>query len=95
VGFTAGANLTTGHDNIDIGALGVTGESGTLRIGGAKITAAYIKGIYGQTVAAGVGVIIGSNGQLGTVTSSVMMGKDAPNRPYRANWFIRNTRITP
>jgi len=48
----------------------VAGESGTLRIGTAKITAAYINGIYGQTVAAGVGVIIGSNGQLGTVTSS-------------------------
>ena len=48
----------------------MAGESGTLRIGTAKITAAYINGIYGQTVAAGVGVIIGSNGQLGTVTSS-------------------------
>jgi len=48
----------------------VAGESGTLRIGTAKITAAYINGIYGQTVAAGVGVIIDSNSQLGTVTSS-------------------------
>ena len=33
VGYTAGANLTTGRDNIDIGALGAAGESNTIRIG--------------------------------------------------------------
>jgi uncharacterized coiled-coil protein SlyX len=76
VGSHAGANLTTGSDNIDIGAPGVAGESGTLRIGSTKIIAAYIKGIYGQTVAAGVGVIIRSNGQLGTVTSSARFKDD-------------------
>ena len=70
MGFNAGASLTTGSDNIDIGAPGVAGESGTLRIGGGKVTAAYIKGIYGQTVASGVGVIVGSDGHLGTVLSS-------------------------
>ena len=70
VGFSAGSNITAGNDNIDIGAPGVAGESGTLRIGTGKTIAAYIKGIYGQTAAAGVGVIIGSNGQLGTVLSS-------------------------
>src|SRR5207248_3015395 len=71
VGFNAGASLTTGSNNIDIGNAGVVaGESGTLRIGGGKVTAAYIKGIYGQTVASGVGVIVGSDGHLGTVQSS-------------------------
>jgi hypothetical protein len=70
VGFTAGANLTTGNDNIDIGHPGVAGESGTLRIGTGKTIAAYIKGIYGRTVASGVGVIVGSDGHLGTVQSS-------------------------
>jgi hypothetical protein len=70
VGFNAGSSLTTGSDNIDIGAPGVAGESGTLRIGTVKQTAAYIRGIYGQTVASGVAVIIDSSGHLGTVQSS-------------------------
>jgi len=33
-------------------------------------TATFVAGIRGVTVASGIGVIIGSNGQLGTVTSS-------------------------
>jgi Chaperone of endosialidase len=70
VGYTAGANLTTGHDNIDIGALGAAGESNTMRIGTVKQTTTYIKGIYGKAVASGVGVIVNSTGQLGTVLSS-------------------------
>ena len=70
VGDNAGGNLTTGNDNIDIGNAGVAGESGTMRIGNIRQTAAYIQGIYGQTVASGVGVIIDSTGHLGTVKSS-------------------------
>jgi len=70
VGFNAGDNLTTGSDNIDIGSEGMAGESSTLRIGAVKQTAAYISGIYAQTVPNGVGVIIDSTGHLGTVQSS-------------------------
>jgi hypothetical protein len=70
VGSNAGANLTTGSNNIDIGALGVAGESNTLRIGTVKQTATFILGISGATVAGGVGVIIDTNGHLGTVASS-------------------------
>ena len=70
LGFNAGANLTTGSNNIDIGALGVAGESNTMRIGTVRQTATYIASIYNQTVASGVGVIIDSTGHLGTITSS-------------------------
>src|SRR5439155_6442673 len=70
VGFNAGANLTAGSDNIDIGALGVAGESNTMRIGTVKQTATFIAAISGATVASGVGVVIDSNGHLGTVQSS-------------------------
>ena len=42
VGFNAGANLTTGSNNIDIGNLGVAGESNTMRIATTKLTATYI-----------------------------------------------------
>jgi hypothetical protein len=48
----------------------VAGESGTLRIGTAKITAAYIKGIYGVMIANPIPVRINSAGQLSTVGSS-------------------------
>jgi Chaperone of endosialidase len=71
-GFNAGASLTTGHDNIDIGVAGVAGESNTMRLGNAKQTTTYIKGIRGVTTtnANAVPVVIDSAGQLGTVSSS-------------------------
>ena len=73
VGFTAGSNIT-GNSNIDIGNPGVAGEDRTIRIGtvsplGSQ-TATFIVGIRGVTVASGMGVIVGSNHQLGTVQSS-------------------------
>jgi len=71
LGFGAGANLTTGNDNIDIGNAGVVGEANTIRIGteGTQ-SATFIAGISGATVAGGVGVIVDTNGHLGTVSSS-------------------------
>ena len=71
VGSQAGANLTTGSNNIDIGALGVAGEANTIRIGRSGTQRkTFIAGIRGATVANGVGVIVGTTGQLGTVVSS-------------------------
>ena len=71
IGTSAGINLTTGSANIDIGNAGVAGESHTIRIGtqGTQ-TIAYMAGIRGVAVPGGVGVMIGSNGKLGTVVSS-------------------------
>jgi hypothetical protein len=73
IGSNAGANLTTGSNNIDIGNLGVAGDAAKIRIGkqGTQ-TATYVAGIYGKTVASGtkVGVMIDSTGKLGTVVSS-------------------------
>jgi hypothetical protein len=82
LGYSAGWNLTAGDNNIEIGNPGIASESNTIRIGSelAKVvadgstqpahTATFIAGIHGVTVAGGVGVIVGTNGQLGTVTSS-------------------------
>jgi hypothetical protein len=71
LGYLAGHNLTSGSNNIDIGNQGVAAEANTIRIGTAgKQTATYIAGISGVTVASGVGVIIDTNGHLGTVVSS-------------------------
>src|SRR6266567_7339555 len=71
LGYQAGQNLTTGSNNIDIGNLGKAGESDYIRIGtkGTQ-THTLIAGISGATVAGGVGVIIDTNGHLGTAVSS-------------------------
>ena len=71
LGDSAGINLTVGSNNIDIGNNGVAGESNTIRIGtNGTHTNTYMAGISGATVAGGVGVVVDSNGQLGTIASS-------------------------
>jgi len=51
LGFSAGANLTTGNNNIDVGNAGVAAEANTIRIGmvGTQ-TATFIAGIQGAVV---------------------------------------------
>jgi trimeric autotransporter adhesin len=72
LGASAGINLTTGNFNIDISNFGVAGESRTIRIGTTGTqTRTFIAGISGATVPEGVGVIVGPNGKLGTVVSSL------------------------
>jgi Chaperone of endosialidase len=71
LGANAGRSLTTGSNNIDIGNTGVFGDANEIRIGkqGTQ-NGTFIAGIHGATVPSGVGVIVGSTGQLGTVVSS-------------------------
>jgi hypothetical protein len=77
LGIDAGSNLTTGSNNIDIGNAGVVGDAATIRIGAQGThTRTFVAGIRGVTVAGGVGVIIGSNGQLGTMSSSERFKKE-------------------
>jgi hypothetical protein len=73
IGSGAGHDLTTGDQNIVIGNPNAfAGESNTMRIGGSAQTRAFIAAIRG--VATGnndaVNVVIDSDGQLGTVSSS-------------------------
>src|SRR5262249_13921124 len=71
LGAEAGGNLTTGSNNIDIANRGVAGEANTIRIGTReRRTNIFGAGISGVTVAGGGGVIVDTNGQLGTVVSS-------------------------
>jgi hypothetical protein len=69
LGFRAGSSLTTGNQDIDIGNLGVAGESGTIRIGSAAQTRTFIAGISGQAVS-GSPVYVNAGGQLGVLPSS-------------------------
>ena len=68
LGANAGASLTTGSNNIDIGSVGVGGESNTTRIGTLQ-TRAFIKGISGTAVT-GTAVVVNAAGQLGVAPSS-------------------------
>ena len=71
VGVRAGVNITTTSNNIDIGNRGVARDAATIRIGTVGThTNTFIAGISGVTVAGGVGLIVDSNGQLGTIVSS-------------------------
>ena len=73
IGFDAGGQLTTGNNNIAIGHVGQAGNTGTIRIGNpATATNAFIAGIRGVTtgVANAIAVVVDSDGQLGTVSSS-------------------------
>jgi len=77
VGRSAGQNLTTGDNNIDIGNQGAAAESDTIRIGGSQ-TRAFIAGIRGVATgnADAIAVLIDSDGQLGTVSSSRRFKKE-------------------
>jgi Chaperone of endosialidase len=71
LGDAAGTKNITGSNNIYIGNPGTHTDSSRIRIGTPGIqTKTFIAGISGATVPDGVGVIVGSNGQLGTVVSS-------------------------
>jgi uncharacterized coiled-coil protein SlyX len=68
LGSDAGTALTTGGNNIDIGAPGVAGESGTLRIGFRQFQT-FIAGISGIPVT-GTPVVVDAFGQLGVAPSA-------------------------
>jgi hypothetical protein len=76
IGRDGGINLTTGSNNICIGNAGVAGESSTIRVGSSQ-TKAFVAGVNGVTTGGtGNPVLIDSNGQLGTVSSSARVKDD-------------------
>jgi hypothetical protein len=79
VGAFAGAGNSSGSFNISIGSVGVNGENNTMRLGTIdEQTRTFIAGIRGATTgtANAVTVVIDSNGQLGTVSSSIRYKED-------------------
>jgi hypothetical protein len=72
LGASAGSNLSTGSNNIDIGAnvLGNAGEANTIRIGKQGTQkSTFIAGIAGTPIS-GSTVVVNSTGKLGVATSS-------------------------
>ena len=76
IGPAAGRNFTGAEsDNIDIGNLGVLGESATIRIGtNGTQTKAYIAGIDGVNVGSVAKVVTMASDQLGTATITAGTG---------------------
>ena len=67
VGSSAGANLTTGSNNIEIGHPGFAGEHDTIRIGNVNHIGTFIDGIYAVNEGTpALAVYVSSTGQLGT-----------------------------
>jgi endosialidase-like protein len=79
IGQSAGANATSGSNNIYLGplVLGTAGESNTMYLGGTQ-TKTVIAGVRGTTTinANAIPVMIDSAGQLGTVSSSRRFKED-------------------
>jgi hypothetical protein len=71
IGFGAGLNIITGSNNISIGDSSSGDADDTIRIGRAGVqTKTVVAGIFGAVVPGGTAVVINSEGQLGTNTSS-------------------------
>lgn len=72
LGYQAGNAVTTGANNIHIQSVGLAGDSNRIRIGTAGThTTAFMAGIRGVTPAsAAIAVYVGTDGQLGTTSSS-------------------------
>jgi hypothetical protein len=96
VGFNAGSNLTADSNNIDIGSLGVAGDSGVIRIGTSSSQGkAFITGIRGVTTGgSAVTVVIDSNGQLGTVSSSRRFKEDIHDMGEASDGLMRLRPVT-
>ena len=78
IGFDAAQNVSAGNsNNIHIGSTGTSADSATIKIGtlGTQ-TSFYAAGIYGITASGGIPVLINSNGQLGTMSSSARYKED-------------------
>jgi hypothetical protein len=96
LGMEAGLNLTTGSNNIIIGAavFGNSADANVTRIGKTTQKKAFIGGIYNKTVASGVGVIVNSSGQLGTVQSSARYKDDIKPMDKASEALLALTPVT-
>ena len=91
-GYEAGSNWTdmAESSNIAIGNSGTNGDQNIIRIGtqgsgDAEQNACYIAGIYGVTVASSVPVLVGSDGQLGTVLSAIRYKENIQNILHKSD----------
>lgn len=98
LGTGAGGNLSASDsNNIDINNGGAAGESGVIRLGTAGTqTAAFIAGIQGVMTgqSGAVAVLVDSNGQLGTVSSSRRYKQDIHDMGSVSDALLRLRPVT-
>jgi len=92
LGSHAGQNLTTGNFNIAIGNYGVAGEANTTRLGtSGQQNRTFVSGIRGVApgIPDAVSVVIDSQGQLGTVSSSGRYKQDIADMGQASNRLLQ------
>jgi hypothetical protein len=97
IGQLAGFNLTTGNYNLDIGHSGVAAEGNTIRIGmPGNHTRTFVAGIRGVTTgtANAIPVLIDSNGQLGTISSSRRVKDDIADMAGTSSGLMKLRPVT-
>ena len=97
VGVLSGSNVTTTSNNILIGNEGLASDSGAIRIGTADTqTSAFIAGIWGATTMSNdaVPVMIDSNGNLGTISSSRRYKEDIQDMGNTSSGLMRLRPVT-
>ncbi len=102
IGFAAGSLLTSGSNNVYVGNPGIASESDTIRIGAGSggITPQhsrfFVAAVRGVTtgVPNGIPVLIDSNGQLGTATSSIRFKDDVRDMSEESAKLMRLRPVT-
>jgi hypothetical protein len=94
VGTSAGVNSTASNNSIFIGNFGLAADTATIKIGTAGTqTSAFIAGINGVNVS-GSAVMVDSNGQLGTVSSSRRYKEDIHTMPDTSATLMKLRPVT-
>jgi hypothetical protein len=98
VGYLAGYNVSGGNsNNIHIGSLGALTDSGVIRLGTpGPQTSFLVAGVNGTTTgnSDAVPVVIDSNGQLGTVKSSVRFKEDIQDMGNASSGLLQLRPVT-
>lgn len=93
IGSGAGQNITNGGNNIHIGHSAPGNEANTIRIGRTQ-TSTFLAGVDGVTIASGTQVFIDSNGQLGTITSSLRFKEDVADMGKASDSLMKLRPVT-
>ena len=95
IGLYAGYYNTSGSWNIDVGSYGSSGDNGVIRIGQSGYQSSfYVTGVNGVAISGPVPVYINSNGQLGTVNSSIRYKEDVHDMADASSALYRLRPVT-
>jgi hypothetical protein len=94
IGFNAGANATTGSNNIYLSNSGTAADANTMRLGAVQ-SSTFIAGISGvMTGGVGTTVLVDSNGQFGTISSSRRFKYDIDDMGEASNDLLQLRPVT-